>query len=210
MVKFFKYVFQYFTRNRQSLTVRRIQCDDTAQTPSETLDGYIPLEIARDEQPVPGMATQGTCEEEQLLETPSGRIITLSQRKGIRCGCLHVIYTIEPDGQRPHLAGQCPLCTAKGAELLNKGHITLEQAEAMSLYCSSCGGFCEGCGRSFCSRHVHRFVTLDARIAWLCAACIKPAEQDRFFRKVVALMISLFVDDKRPSSPRERDERHDY
>jgi hypothetical protein len=161
MLKFFKYVLQYFTRRRQNLTVQQQQPNNALHNRFNSDPGCNPIETNIDEQLVPGTTTQSVCKEEQLLEAPSGKLITHSSKRGIRCGCNHIIYSVESSPTQPYLGGQCPLCTLKAVKLLNQGLIGLEEAEAMSLYCSRCSSRCDGCGISACRHHIHQFINLD-------------------------------------------------
>ena len=210
MLKFFKDVLQYLTSRRQNLAVHQQQPDDTSHNHFNNDPGCIPIETNIDEQPVPGTVTQSVCKEESLLQSPTGKLITLSHKRGIRCGCTHFIYTIEPDGSQAGLGGQCPLCMLEAAQLLNQGSINLEQAEAMSLYCTQCSACCDTCGKSVCRRHIHQFVGLDSGVAYLCDACIKQSERDKLFKQALTIMFSPFLDYKNLPPPRERKVPYDY
>jgi len=203
MFKPIKYVFQYFKRCWQNPIQHQRQRDDALHDSFDPAGGFIPIETNIDDQPVPGTVTQGVAIEERLLENPTGEIITFSRRKGIRCGCTHFVYSIDPDGHQAGLGGQCPSCTAQAAQLLNQGVITLDQAEAMSLYCTQCSARCV-CGASFCRRHIHQFVNLDNSVIYLCDECLKHAEQDKFFKQALTIMFSPFLDYKRLPPPAER------
>jgi len=210
MFRLIKYVFQYLTRRRQDLTVHQQQLGDAFHNPFHNEDRCLPIEANINEQPVPGTVTQGVGTEERLLQTPVGGLITLSQKKGIRCGCTHFIYSIEPNGERSGLGGQCPKCSAQAAQLLNQGVIILDQAEAMSLYCSQCSARCDVCGTSVCRRHIHQFINLDNSVIYLCDECLKQAERDKFFKKTLTIMLTPFLDYKRLPPSRERKVPYDY
>ncbi len=211
MFKFIKYVFQYFKQRPHNLALHQQQPDDAFHSSSGAAPGYIPIETNIDYQPIPCTCTQSVGTEERLLQTPIGELITLNQRKGIRCGCDHVIYSIEPSGSLPGLGGQCRFCMLEAAQLLSQGIISLEQAEAMSLYCNRCAAAgCDGCGINVCRRHIHQFINLDASVTYLCDKCIKQAERDKFFRKTLTIMLSPFVNYNRQPSPGERREPYDY
>ena len=203
-LSFLKYIFQYLTRGKQNLVAHRLQTNETLHNHPDTVSGCLPIETNSNEQPVPGTVTQGVSTEEKLLQTPIGEVITISRKKGIRCGCSHFIYSIEPEGSQAGLGGQCMGCSAQAAQLLNHGVITLDQAEAMSLYCSQCSARCDACGTSVCRRHIHQFINLDNSVIYLCDECLKQAERDKFFKQALTIIVSPFLDDKRLPPPGER------
>jgi len=205
-----KYIFQYFTRRRRNLTVHQQQPGDAFQGPSHNEDRCLPIETNINEQPVPGTVTQVVGTEERLLQTPVGEVRTISRKRGIQCGCLHIIYSVESSPTQPGLGGQCPGCSAQAAQLLNQGVITLDQAEAMSLYCSQCSARCDVCGTSVCRRHIHQFINLDNSVIYLCDECLKQAERDKFFKKTLTIMLAPFLDYKRLPPSRERKGPYDY
>jgi len=210
MFKPIKRVFQYFKRRPQNVTVHQRQFDDALHGHFDAVGEFIPIETNIDDQPVSGTVTQSVSKEERLLQTQGGQLITLSRRKGIRCGCGHFIYSIDPDGRRAYLGGQCPYCALETAQLLKSGTINLEQAEAMSLYCDRCSSTCQGCGTSLCRRHLRQFA-LDGTLTYsfLCPDCLRQAEQDKFFKQALTIMFSPFLDYKRLPPLSER-KPYDY
>jgi len=199
MLRFIKYVLQYFKHQRQDLTVPQ-QTDDMFHS----IPGYTTIETNIDNQPIPGTITQSISKEERILQSPNGELITHSNKKGIHCGCGHLIYTIESNGQQPGLGSRCPICAAQAVQLLNRGDVTLDQAEAMSLCCSKCSARCEGCGINVCRRHIHQFIGLDNSRAWLCDECVKQAERDKFFKQTLTIMFSPFLDDNSLPPPAKK------
>jgi len=204
MFKLLNNIIKYCTRRRQNLTVNQTQTNNTLDNRYDNQAGYNLIEINRDEQPIPGMVTQNICTDKRLLETPTGGIITVGNKEGIRCGCNHFIYAIEPNDTQPGLGGQCPICMTEAADILTKGQISLSQAEAMSLYCTLCSSRCDNCGRSICKKHTQQFTNSDASINYLCPDCIKQAERNRLLKQTLTVMLSPFVDDSQLPSQKER------
>jgi len=210
MLDFIKYLLQYFTRRWQNLTVHQQQPDDALHNRFNSDPRCIPIETNIDEQPIAGTVTQSVCKEESLLQGPTGKPITLSHKRGIRCGCHHIIYSVEPSPTQPGLGGQCPLCMLKAVKLQNQGLIGLEEAEAMSLYCSRCSSRCDGCGISACRHHIHQFINLDNSVIYLCDECLKQAERDKLFKQALTIMFSPFLDYKNLPPPREKRSPDEY
>jgi hypothetical protein len=145
----------------------------------------------------------------------NGELITFGMEIGIRCGCGHHIYGIDeivtPHGIQRGLGGQCAYCSLEAAALLNQNLISLQQAEEHSLYCSGCASHCDSCRRAnICLRHAQQFQNLDGTILLLCPDCLKKAEQDKFFKKTLAVMLSPFVDYRRLPPNQRRYSNEDY
>jgi len=204
MFKLLNNIIKYCTRRRQNLTVNRTQTNNTLDNHYDPQAGCNLIEINRDEQPIPGMFTQNICTDKRLLETPTGGVITVGNKEGIPCGCNHFIYAIEPTNTQPGLGGKCPFCIAEAADLLTQGQISINQAEAMSLYCTLCSSRCDNCGRSICKKHTRQFTNSDASISHLCPDCLKQAEHSRLLKQTLTIMLSPFVDDSQLPSQKEK------
>jgi len=203
MFKLLNNIIKYCTHRRQNITVNRTQTNNTLDKYYETQAGYNLIEVNRDEQPIPGLVTQNIFRDQRLLETPTGGVITVGNKEGIRCGCNHFIYTVEPTNKQPGLGGQCLICMAEAVDLQAKGQISLSQAEAMSLYCTLCSSRCDNCGISICKKHTQQFTNSDESTSYLCPVCIKQAERNRLLNKTLMIMLSPFVDYSQLPSKKE-------
>jgi len=207
MLNFLKYVIAYFRKQRKNVTVRQTTSQEQQRDSYNPPPGYIPIESYYDLQRIPD-STLDIGIIVKVLQSPNNEIITANQRKGIRCGCGHHIYLIDEvlthESIHPGLGGQCPHCAAKATDLYNKNQISLQQAEALSLYCSLCASKCDICGgNNFCARHTSKFKALDGSILNLCPECMDKAKNNKFFKETIAVLLLPFVDYRRlPPSKR--------
>jgi hypothetical protein len=197
-----KCLFQRFKRRQICITAHQIQ-RDSQQADSHSLPpDYIPIESSFETRQIPGT---DLClgKIEKVLQSATGEIITSSQTIGVRYGCGHeefAAYQAENNGGCRSGPGQCYYCTLEAAALLSQHLITIQQAQAMQLYCPMCESHCDSCGRhSICVRHVTQFQNQDGTIVLLCPDCLKKAEEQKFFNDALAIILSPFVDRTRQS-----------
>jgi len=213
-MNFIRYIIQYFRRPRHSVTTRCVQPDEPSYDVNNLPPGVVPIESSYDLSRIPGtMLDVGAIA--KLLQTSGNELVTLNQKIGVRGGCGHHIFVIDEvinqNSVQRGLGGTCPYCSLEAAELLNQNLISLPQAEQMSLYCSRCASYCDGCRRgNICLRHAQQFQSLDGTILLLCPDCLRKAEQDKFFKRTLAMMLTPFVDYNRLPPPTQRSDPDGY
>jgi len=209
----FGFIRRFFEHNRHNVTTRRVQPEDQQHHFHNLPPNITPIESTFNVQPIPGTTCSlGTIE--KVLQNMD-ELITSNQRIGVCCGCGHHIFNVEEKvtqhGVQRGLGGQCSYCALEAAEYLNQNLISLQQAEEHSLYCSQCASYCDGCGRrNICIRHARPFQSLDSSVLLLCPDCLRMAEQDKFFKKTLAMMLAPFVDYNRLPPPTQRKDPYGY
>ncbi len=128
---------------------------------------------------------------------PTGHLVNFGPSAvGISAGCGHYVYQIDAivteHGYHRGLGGRCSYCTKEAALKLEQNAISFQQAEAMSIYCSSCSGHCDGCGHDFCARHVRPSREPDGTVFLLCPDCMEKAKRDRRRSFWIALALRPF------------------
>jgi hypothetical protein len=211
---FFKYIADYFRKQRKNVTVRQTTSREQPRDSDNPPPGYIPIETYYDLRRIPDTSLDvGIIA--KVLQSPVGEIITANLNKGVRCGCGHHIYLIDmvvtPESIHRGLGGHCPICASKAMDLYNKNKISLQQAEASSLYCSLCASTCDICdGNNFCVRHTSKFNALDGSVLYLCPECLEKAKNDKFFKEAIAIMLLPFVDYRRLPPSKRKDSYDNY
>jgi len=94
--------------------------------------------------------------EEGALKGPDGQLIRAHNKISILLGCDHIVTQFQASDQDGHhvrgIAGKCSKCFQEMAELLQKGQITVFDAERLSLVCTDCGKITNS-GQLCCPRH---------------------------------------------------------
>jgi len=98
----------------------------------------------------------------------------------------------------------CWDCAAEAGDLVNRNALSAGQAEAMSLYCSQCASYCDGCGRhNLCTRHTKLFADSDDRQLRLCPQCSLKADRKKLFKQTIAAVSWLFAEDDKSSQAKQ-------
>ncbi len=142
-----------------------------------------PLDSVLDTTRIPGTGLEiGTAA--RVVETNRQERIEINQRRGIRGGCGHMIFSVNEIG------GTCVPCSMEAAQLLNQGLISQQQAEEHTLYCTDCASYCLGCfSQCLCARHTRLFQGPTGRIVPLCPACYERLNHTSFFEKIIRFLI---------------------
>lgn len=214
MLDFIKYILSYFKQPQNNITTHRLQDEERPPNFFDLPPGFTPIETLWQEQEIPGTSRRVAIIS-RILKTPVDECVTYDAKKGVPCGCGHSIFVINeittPESTEIGLGGQCPYCSLEAAELLNQNLISLQQAEELSLFCSQCVSHCDGCRRNnICVRHTQQFEDLNGTVILLCPDCLQKAEQEKFFKKTLAVMLAPFVDYKRLPPPIQRNNHYDY
>ena len=142
---------------------------------------WTPIDSVVDTIRIPGTNLEiGTVA--RVIETDRQERIEFNQRRGVRAGCGHLIFSID------QLATPCPFCTLESAALLKQGLITQSQAEERSLFCVQCASFCMACFRRICARHTRLYQCPDGRYIPLCVACHEQLTHKSLFGKLISLI----------------------
>jgi len=94
--------------------------------------------------------------EEGTLRGPNGQLIRAHNKISILLGCHHSVAQFQAlDQEDRHIRGidgKCYYCDLEVQELLQKGQITVFDAERLSLVCTDCGKITNS-GQLCCPRH---------------------------------------------------------
>jgi len=97
------------------------------------------------------------------------------------------------------VGGVCPLCQAGAMEQFEKGLITLQAAQLLSLYDNSSAASCSLCGLAGCCRHVRSVLLPDGQVQPICVNCQKKLDrQARNARivKMLGFLLTPFMEDE--------------
>ena len=209
----FRFLKRFFKRSKQNIVAHQPRPEERSYYWDNLPPGFVPIDSLYDLREIPGTTlTIGSVA--KVFNTPDNEQVTHDFKKGTRLGCGHSIFTINqmvtPECTEIGLGGQCLDCSLEAAELYNKNLVSLQIAEAMSLFCSQCASHCDGCRRTnICLRHSQQFKDLDGRVILLCPDCLKKADKEKFFKKTLSIMLAPFVDYKR-LPPSQRRDYYDY
>jgi hypothetical protein len=147
-----------------------------------------PVESFYNRIPIPGTGDY-IGDGAKVLETPSGEVVTINERKGIQLGCGDIIYgfdTIKTDiWMQRGLGALCRDCEKERAKDVVANRILPEVARTLSFFCSQCRGYCEECRRTdICLRHSRKFIDLDGTISYLCPDCLRKAKIAKLLREL--------------------------
>lgn len=123
----------------------------------------------------------------RVVETNLQERIEFNQRRGVRVGCNHLIFSANK------LGGICPFCMLESAELLSQGLISQLQAEEKSLFCVDCSSYCMVCFKRICSTHTRLFQCPDMRIIPLCPACYEQLSHKNIIWRIISVLIGLLL-----------------
>lgn len=189
-----------FTTNNNQHPVYRRPGNRQQENSGYQQQRYTPIESYYDLSRIPGTNLDiGIIT--KVLQTSQNEIITANQNKGTPTGCGHdafLIDAVHTDNRRCRgIGGKCYICALEAAAQFNQGLITLEQAQALSLFCSDCQGGCDNCRRQdLCLRHSHRFEDAEGHTMYLCPDCLAKAENDKFFKKAMSVMMLPFTEQR--------------
>jgi len=175
-----KFIKRFFKRSRQQVQhVPHEQHNESCNTPPPV----IPIESLYKGADLPDFS-DWVGEIAKVFQTFDGDQVTIDRKKGIRCDCGHIIYSIDPKitetGFQHGLGGVCDFCQTEGKS---------------GLYCSQCGSYCEKCRKNnVCVSHTRLFKDIDGQEQLLCPDCYKKADTERFFKKTLSAMLWPFLE----------------
>lgn len=93
------------------------------------------------------------------------------------------------------IAGVCGYCNAEAKQAFESNFISLEEAQARSLYDVLSASRCDACGASTCCRHTRPIQMPDGSIMQLCVVCYKHFKGQIIKQKIVTFLLSPFMED---------------
>jgi len=199
---FLHYIKAFFARSSQKAAVPHVPAPPFSQQQAPTtspfsFQGAQPIERHFVRHIIPGTGFELGWQERAMLlgeELVQGR-----EKIHVRLGCDHDVARFDPtleEGQMlPGIGGTCTFCQKETEKLLKKNKITPQEAETLSLFCSSCRRTCYGCGNtSVCSRHCLPFKDAEGEQRMLCPACQTAAERKKLIRQIFQVVASPFVE----------------
>jgi len=122
-----------------------------------------------------------------------GQTKDLSQSQGHIVGSGKLVRNVED------IEGVCGYCEAEAKKAFEANLISIEQAQAKSLYDTSSASRCESCGISTCCKHTHPIQMSDDSTQQLCVDCQKSLKGKMLTQKIVGFLLSPFMEDENPS-----------
>lgn len=133
--------------------------------------------------------------EEGSLKGPDGQLIRTSNRASILLGCNHIVAQFQAlDQEDRHIrgiAGKCFHCDLEGQELLQKGKITVFDAERLSLVCSDCGKITES-GQLCCPKHYTAVSNPDGTTTYLSPEDAEEQDRQNTTKTILSSIALLF------------------
>ena len=203
-----------FGRQRQAVNRRSLPPKQYSYDVNNLPLGSVPIESSFDLTPVPGTMLQ-VGPVARVFQTSTNELVTAQQTVGIRLRCDHHVYSVHQiitaGGVQPGIGGVCDDCRLEAAALAARNLILPHQIDEFSLYCTMCASHCDACGRkNICIRHTQQFQSPEGQILTLCPTCLKQAEHDNFFRKVLSVMLAPLIDHRHLPDHTERTDRYGY
>jgi len=162
-----------------------------------------PIETRYDLKNIPGTILD-IGKIEKVYQISGQELVTTVKPIGIKCGCSHFIFQVDDDGEKPGIGGQCFACLSEANLLLSQGIVDQHQADSMSLYCSKCASFCQGCKRNVCLRHTQPFRLQNGELMLLCPVCYQKATET-LADKIYRFLSDLFGPKENLLSPKDED-----
>jgi len=117
-----------------------------------------------------------------------GQAKDLSRTQSHILGSNKIVSKIEDVG------GICGYCQAEAAEDFEANLISLEEAQAKSLYDLSSASRCDNCGTNTCCRHCRPIQLPDGLVQLLCVECQKQLKGQIIRRKIAGFLLSPFME----------------
>jgi len=165
--------------------------------------GVSPIETKYNLQNIPGTILD-VGKIEKVFQSQQQELNTVIRAQGVQCGCGHFIFQVDDDGLRPYIGGKCFACAIEAGQSFSQGLIDQHQAEAMSLYCSKCASFCQGCKRNICLRHTQPFRLQSGELMLLCPVCYQKASET-LTDKICRFLSDLFGPKENLLPPKDED-----
>ncbi len=202
----FRWIWRLLKSGQQPTVVPRPTSPEEPQFADNLPPGFVPIETQISGQHIDGTG-RWIGQDARVGQMPSGELVTCERTRGVRCGCGHIVYsvqeTITQSGIHAGIGGICSDCAAEADDLVKRNALSPGQAEAMSLYCSRCASHCDNCGRhNLCSRHTRLLINADGKQQQLCPECLARADRKRLFRQTIATVGWLFAEDDKSSLPK--------
>lgn len=143
---------------------------------------WMPIDSVIDSTQIPG-TDSGVGTAARVIETDRQERIEFNQRRGIRTGCRHLVYSAD------QIAGSCPLCEMICFEMVSQGLMTKSQADERSLYCVQCASYCSGCFISICAAHTQLLPGPDGRFLPVCTVCYEKLTKKSLIVKAISFII---------------------
>lgn len=119
-----------------------------------------------------------------------GQAKDFSQSLGHIVGSNKLVRNIED------IEGVCGYCQAEANKAFEENRISIEQAQAKCLYDIQSASRCEICGVNTCCKHTRPIQLSDGLIQQLCVDCQKQLKGQILKQKIVAFLLSPFMEDK--------------
>jgi hypothetical protein len=121
-----------------------------------------------------------------------------SQGQTKRCSQAHshILGNGKLVGKIEDIAGVCCYCQAEATQAFEANLISLEEAQAKSLYDVLSASRCDACGTSTCCRHTRPIPMPDGSIMQLCVVCQKQLKGQIIKQKIVTFLLSPFMEDE--------------
>lgn len=182
MLRIFRQFFKKDFENLTSVEVNRILHEQLNESQQPNIfdfpSNWQPLDSVSDTTPIPGTSLEiGSIG--RVFETSQDERIEINQRRGIKGGCGHMLFSLQDIG------GICDWCSLEVVILLNQGSITEHQAEEYAHFCKNCASFCLKChSQRLCARHTKIFQEPTGRFVPLCPRCYEELNPSNLLTKI--------------------------
>ena len=163
---------------------------------------YIDSGQANDE----GSYCEGDADVHEISNMPgmsfgSKKIVQIFENttKNVSLKCSHVLGTGKMISEISDVGGVCPLCQASAMEQFEKGLITLQAAQLLSLYDNSSAASCSLCGLAGCCRHIRPVLLPDGQVQPVCVDCQKELRRQARNARIIKMfgfLLTPFMEDE--------------
>ena len=150
--------------------------------------------------------------EEGALKGPDGQLIRAHNKLSILLGCNHIVAQFQAlDQEDRHIrgiAGKCFYCALEVQGLLQKGKITVFDAERLALVCSDCGKITNS-GQLCCPKHYTAVPNPDGTTTYLSPEDAEEQNRQNTTKTILSSIALLFGQNSQEIPQENRQEQND-
>lgn len=150
--------------------------------------------------------------EEGALRGPDGQLIRAHNKLSILLGCNHIVAQFQAlDQEDRHIrgvAGKCFYCDQEVQELLQKGKITVFDAERSALVCTDCGKITKS-GQLCCPKHYTAVSNPDGTTTYLSPEDAEEQDRQKTTKTILSSIALLFGQNSQEILQEDSQEQND-
>ena len=149
----------------------------------------------------------GIISAQSAMKGTDGQLLRIQNQPSVLLGCGHLVGQMQQadDGKR-YPIGKCYYCDLENQQLLQKGKISVFDAERLSLVCSECGKITSS-GQLCCPKHYVALTDPDGTTSYLSQEQVIEEKKNSIVRSVLGSLAMLLGEDVQ-EQPQANQEEH--